>query len=76
MRNRLGHVFTLATQNCFCVDPRTHCNVFGRFSALQFLPPAPEALAEIRTTILYVAFCPHHYPIRAFTQCHLKYFLV
>ena len=28
------------------------------FSALQFVPPAPKVLAEIKTTIFYKAFCP------------------
>ena len=27
------------------------------FSALQFVPPAPKVLAEIKTTVLYKAFC-------------------
>ena len=29
------------------------------YSALQFVPPAPEVLAEIRATIFYNAFGTH-----------------
>ena len=43
------------------------------FSALQFVPPAPKVLAEIKTRIFYMAFSPHS-PIRAFTQCLLNKF--
>ena len=43
------------------------------FSALQFVPTAPNKLAEIRTATLHKAFCLLIFPIRVFTQCHLKY---
>ena len=47
-QNRLGHIFPLATQICLCLDLRIPCFVSGWFSALQFVPPAPEVQAEIK----------------------------
>ena len=48
------------------------------FSALLFAPHAPKILAETKnndSTLLF-ASPPPHSPIRAFTQCHLKYGLL
>ena len=39
------------------------------FSVLQFEPPEPEVLAEIKTDFLQ-CFLPSHSLIRAFAQCH------
>ena len=57
--NRLGYVLELATHNCLHSDSLIHWNGSGWLygSALQFLPPAPEVLAEIKTTIFCNAFC-------------------
>ena len=52
-KNRLGHALALATQNGLAC-PRIPCYGFEWLyccSALQFVPPAPEVLAEIKTTI-------------------------
>ena len=43
----------------------------GFIVVLAVLPPAPEVLAEIKTTIFDNAFCVYS-PIRAFTQRNLK----
>ena len=62
------YVLTLAPQNY----PRILVMALNCFSALQFVPTAPKVLAELGTKTLYKAFCPLIFPIRAFTQCHLK----
>ena len=48
--------FALPTQNCLWLDQRIPCYDPGWFSALQFVPPAPEVLAEIKAAIFYNAF--------------------
>ena len=42
-----------------CPGPRIPCYGFGWLyrSALQFVPAAPEVLAEMKATIFYNAFC-------------------
>ena len=57
-QNRRGHAFALATQSCLCFNPGFFVMVLDGFSALQFVPPAPVVLAEIKATIFYNAFCP------------------
>ena len=49
---------------CYCLvqlkivfGPPVPCFDSGKFGALQFVLPAPEMLAEIKTTIFYVTFC-------------------
>ena len=54
---RLDHILTLATQNCLPGPPILVMALDG-FSALQFVPSAPEVFAEIKTTIFHKAFCP------------------
>ena len=44
-------------------------------SALLFVPTAPEILAETKKKGSTLPLAPHC-PIRAFTQCHLKYGLL
>ena len=46
------------TQNCLCLEPRISSYDSGWFSALQFVLPAPEVLADIKATIFSNAFCP------------------
>ena len=52
-------VVASATQNGLLGTPRILCYGSGRLysSALRFVLPAPEVLAEIKTTISYNAFC-------------------
>ena len=53
------HFIITHTVKMVCPDPRIPCygSVWLYCSALQFLRPAPEALADIKTTIFYNAFC-------------------
>ena len=46
--------------------------ILGCLSALLFVLPAPKILAETKSTIPHCLLPPHS-PIRAFTQCNLKY---
>ena len=52
-------------------NPRSLVMTLGGFSALLFVPPAPEVLAEIQTAIIH-CFLPPHSSFRTFTQFHLK----
>ena len=59
MRNRLGHVLALATQNGLSGPRITFYGYEWHYcSTLQLLSPTPEVLAEIKTTIFNNAFCP------------------
>ena len=57
--NRLGPVLALATRNGFSGPPDSSLWLWMVLlkSVLQFLPPAPEVLPEIKTTIFVNAFC-------------------
>ena len=58
--SRIGLVMFLAlvTQNCLRSDPRVLCDDSGWLLCFEFVPPAPEVQAEIKTTLFYNAFCP------------------
>ena len=45
------------TQNCLCLELQIPCYDSGWFSAMQFVPHAPEVLGDIKTTIFCNAFC-------------------
>ena len=44
-----------------CFDPRILCKDSEWFNALQLVPPTPEVLEEIKTTMFCIAFCPLNY---------------
>ena len=68
----------LATQKCLCSEPWISCRALNGFSVLQFVQPVPELLAEIKIkkNYLHCVLPSCHSPIRAFTQCHLKWRLL
>ena len=70
-----GHVLALATPKFLCQDPRISC--YGPsdpdgFSALLFVPPAPEVLTEKKKKLSTLAFAHFIPQSGAFTQFNLK----
>ena len=53
------------------LDPGSLIMALKGFSALLFVPTAPEVFAEIKTVILHCLLQTHS-QISAFTKCHLK----